>query len=55
MTVQLSIVVSLLSGLGVYSYVFYTSGESLNFDYPQRDISTQIRIIAGALLVVQGY
>jgi len=55
MTVQLSIVVSLLLGLGVFSYVFYTSGESLSFDYPQRDISTQIRILAGALLVVQGF
>ena len=55
MTVQLSIVVSLLLGLGVFSYVFYSSGESLNFDYPQRDISTQIRILAGALLVVQGF
>lgn len=55
MTVQLSIVVSLLLGLGVFSYVFYTSGESLNFDYPQRDISTQVRILAGALLVVQGF
>ena len=55
MTVQLSIVTSLLLGLGVFSYVFYTSGASLNFDYPQRDISTQVRILAGALLVVQGF
>lgn len=55
MTVQLSIVVSLLLGLGAFSYLFYTSGGSLNFDYPQRDISTQVRILAGALLVVQGF
>lgn len=55
MTVQLAIVVSLLLGLGVFSYGFYTSGGSLNFDYPQRDISTQVRILAGALLVVQGF
>jgi len=55
MTVQLSIVASLLLGLGVFSYVFYTSGESLSFDHPQRDVSTQIRILAGALLVVQGF
>jgi len=55
MTVQLSIVFALLLGLACYSYLFYTSGESLNFDYPERDISTQIRILAGALLVVQGF
>ncbi|RDH81608.1 MAG: hypothetical protein DIZ80_16180 [endosymbiont of Galathealinum brachiosum] len=55
MTVQLSIVVSLLLGLGAFSYVFYTSGGSLSFDYPQRDVSTQVRILAGALLVVQGF
>lgn len=55
MTAQLSIVFALLLGLGVYSYLFYTSGESLNFDFPDRDFSTQIRILAGALLVVQGF
>ena len=55
MTVQLSIVFALLLGLAAFSYLFYTSGESLQFDYPQRDISTQIRILAGALLVVQGF
>ena len=55
MSVQLSIVFALLLGLASYSYLFYTSGESLNFDYPQRDLSTQIRILAGALLVVQGF
>ncbi len=55
MTVQLSIVFALLLGLASFSYLFYTSGESLNFDYPQRDFSTQIRILAGALLVVQGF
>ncbi|MEA1889754.1 MAG: hypothetical protein U9N50_08255 [Pseudomonadota bacterium] len=55
MTVQLSIVVALLLGLGIFSYLFYSSGQSLNFDYPERDFSTQIRILAGALLVVQGF
>jgi len=55
MTVQLSIVFALLIGLAVFSYLFYSTGGSLNFDYPQRDISTQIRILAGALLVVQGF
>lgn len=55
MTVQLSIVVALMLGLAVFSYLFYSSGQSLNFDYPERDFSTQIRILAGALLVVQGF
>lgn len=55
MTIQLSIVFSLLIGLAIFSYVFYTSGGRLNFDYPQRDFSTQIRILAGALLIVQGF
>ncbi|MFW2439238.1 MAG: hypothetical protein ACN4GR_07690 [Arenicellales bacterium] len=55
MTVQLSIVVALLIGLAIFSYLFYSSGQSLNFDYPERDFSIQIRILAGALLVVQGF
>lgn len=55
MTVQLSIVVALLMGLAAFSYLFYSSGGSLNFDYPERDFSTQVRMLAGALLVVQGF
>jgi len=55
MTAQLSIVFALLLGLAAFSFLFYTSGESLHFDYPERDFSTQIRILAGALLVVQGF
>jgi len=55
MTAQLSIVLALMLGLAAFSFLFYTSGESLNFDYPERDVSTQIRILAGALLVVQGF
>ena len=55
MTVQLAIVVALLFGLSAFSWLFYTSSESLNFNYPQRDFASQIRILAGALLVVQGF
>ena len=55
MTAQLSIVLALMLGLAAFSFLFYSSGESLNFDYPERDFSTQIRILAGALLVVQGF
>lgn len=55
MTVQLSIVIALMLGLASFSYLFYTSGLSLKFEYPERDLSTQLRILAGALLVVQGF
>jgi len=55
MTAQLSIVLALMLGLSAFSYLFYTSGQTLSFDYPERDFSTQIRILAGALLVVQGF
>jgi len=55
MTVQLSIVVALLLGLAVFAFLFIASDETLNFVYPDRDISTQVRILAGALLVVQGF
>lgn len=55
MTVQLAIVFALLLGLAAFSYLFYSSGQQLHFDYPQRDVSTQVRILAGALLVVQGF
>lgn len=55
MSVQLAIVFALLLGLAAFSYLFYSSGQNLHFDYPQRDVSTQIRMLAGALLVVQGF
>ena len=55
MTVKLSIVVALLLGLAVFAFLFMASDETLNFVYPDRDISTQVRILAGALLVVQGF
>ncbi len=55
MTVQLSIVVALLVGLGVFGMNFLASDEVLTFTYQQRPISTQIQMLAGALLVVQGF
>lgn len=55
MTVQLSIVAALLFGLFVFGYNFLESGKALNFSYPEREWSTQVRILAGALLVVQGF
>ena len=55
MTVQLAIVVSLLLGLFFFGINFLLSDEELQFTYHDREISTQIRILAGALLVVQGF
>lgn len=55
MTVQLSIVVSLLIGLVVFGINFLLSGEALEFTYQDRSIPVQIQILAGALLVVQGF
>lgn len=55
MTVQLAIVVALLIGLGAYGVQFLNSGETLHFDYHHRSLSTQFQMLAGALLVVQGF
>lgn len=55
MTVQLSIVVALLLGLTVFGINFMMSDEVLEFTYQDRKVSTQIQILAGALLVVQGF
>lgn len=55
MTVQLSIVVALLVGLGVFGMNFLMSEEVLEFSYQQRPIFTQVQMLAGALLVVQGF
>jgi hypothetical protein len=55
MTVQLSIVVALLVGLGVFGMNFLMSEEVLEFSYQQRPTFTQVQMLAGALLVVQGF
>ncbi|WP_369177569.1 hypothetical protein [Candidatus Thiodubiliella endoseptemdiera] len=55
MTVQLAIIVALLIGLGVFGMNFLAGGETLEFVHQQRPISTQIQMLAGALLVVQGF
>jgi len=55
MTIQLSIVIALLIGLGIYGMTFLSSDEVLEFTYTQRPISTQMQMLAGALLVVQGF
>ncbi len=55
MTIQLSIVVSLLVGLSVFGISFILSNQELEFTYQQRSIPIQIQILAGALLIVQGF
>ncbi|SMN14907.1 putative protein [uncultured Candidatus Thioglobus sp.] len=55
MTVQLAIVVALLIGLGIFGMTFLASDEMLKFTYQDRPISTKIQMLAGALLVVQGF
>jgi hypothetical protein len=55
MSVQLSIVVALLIGVMIYDYNFVQSGRSLIFDVQERDWMTKAFILAGILLVVQGF
>ncbi len=55
MTIQLAIVGALLLGLFIYGMNFMASAETLNFHYHEREWTTQLRIMAGALLVVQGF
>ncbi len=55
MSVQLSIVAALLVGVFVYDYNFLQSGQTLTLDVQERDGITKIFILAGVLLVVQGF
>ena len=55
MSLQLSIVAALLTGIFVYDYNFVQSGQELIFEVKGRDWLTKICILAGILLVVQGF
>ena len=55
MTIQLAIVGALLLGLFVYGLNFMTSDARFELNYQEREWTTQLRIMAGALLVVQGF
>ena len=55
MSIQLSIVAALLVGIFLYDYNFLRSGQSLTLDVQERDWVTKIFILAGILLVVQGF
>ncbi len=52
-TIQLAVIASLVTGLAVYA-IGFPPGE-IRFDYPERSALTRIHILAGALLVVQGF
>ena len=53
-TIQLAVISSLIIGLAVFSIDFLL-GTEMHFDYPKRDVSTQCRMLAGVLLIVQGF
>lgn len=55
MSIQLSIVAALLVGIFVYDFNFLQSGQRLTLDVQERDWVTKIFILAGILLVVQGF
>ena len=55
MSLQLSIVAALLIGIIVYNYDFIQSERSLIFDVKERSFITKMCILAGILLVVQGF
>ena len=55
MSLQLSIVAALLIGIFIYDYNFMQSEQSLFFDKKDRNWITQVFILSGTLLVVQGF
>lgn len=52
--IQLCVIASLIFGLGVYG-VGFLSKKEVHFASLQRDAFTQLQMLAGALLVVQGF
>jgi len=55
MSLQLSIVAALLIGIFIYDYNFIQSEQSLFFDKKDRNWITQVFILSGTLLVIQGF
>ncbi len=55
MSIQLSIVAALLVGVSVYDFNFIQSDQSLTFDIKERSWMTKAFMLAGILLVVQGF
>ncbi len=52
--IQLSVIASLLIGLAIYGFGFLSNNE-VHITSPERDAATQFQMLAGALLVVQGF
>ena len=55
MSIQISIVAALLVGVSVYDFNFIQSDQSLSFDIKERSWTTKAFMLAGILLVVQGF
>ncbi len=55
MSIQLSIVAALLTGIFVYDFNFVQSEQVLSFDVKDRDLITRLFMLSGILLVVQGF
>ena len=55
MSLQLSIVAALLLGVFVYDFNFMQSEQTLSFEILERDVLEKVFILAGILLVVQGF
>ena len=53
-TIQLAVIFSLIVGLAIFGIDFLL-GREIHLDYPKRDVSTQFRMLAGVLLIVQGF
>ena len=53
-TVQLCVIPALVTGLAIYGFESLTAWD-IRLDFPQRDTFTQFQMLAGALLVVQGF
>ena len=53
-SIQLCVIASLVTGLAIYAGGFLTERD-IRLDFPQRDAFTQFQMLAGALLVVQGF
>lgn len=53
-TIQLAVILSLVLGLFVFGIVFL-NGHEIHFEYPERDMPTQFQMLAGVLLIVQGF
>ncbi len=53
-TVQLCVIASLVTGLAIHGFGFLTEG-TIRIDFPQRDVLTKFQMLAGALLLVQGF